>query len=105
MRTLGDLCLLLACVGTGLFAQTSSITGNVTDPTESVIPGATITFVNLDTGAERTAIADPQGRYTVTQMAPGFYKATAKAPGFADVEVEGFELRVSAPSTLEIKFE
>jgi hypothetical protein len=104
MRTLGYLSLLLACAGTGLFAQTSSITGNVTDPTASVIPGATITFVNLDTGAERTAIADPQGRYTVTQMAPGFYKATAKAPGFADVEVERIELLVNQPSTLEIKF-
>lgn len=104
MRTLGYLSLLLACVGTGLFAQTSSITGNVTDPTGSVIPGATITFVNLDTGAERTAISDPQGRYTVTQMAPGIYKATAKAPGFSDVEVEKIELLVNQPATLEIKF-
>jgi len=61
-------------------------------------------MVNLDTGAERTAIADPQGRYTITQMAPGFYKVTAKAPGFADVEVERIELLVNQPSTLEIKF-
>src|SRR3984957_132676 len=104
LQRLASIFALLACVATGLLAQTSSITGNVTDPTGSVIPGATIALVNLDTGAERNSIADAQGRYTVTQMAPGFYKATAKAPGFADVEVERIELLVSQPSTLEIKF-
>jgi hypothetical protein len=92
------------CVATALMAQTSSITGNVTDPTGSVIPGATITLVNLDTGAERTTIADPQGGYTIQQIAPGFYRVTAKAPGFSDVEIERIELLVNQPSTLEIKF-
>jgi len=105
MKRLALLLLSLALAGTGLFAQTSSITGNVTDPTGSVIPGATITMVNLDTGAQRTAIADAQGSYTITQVAPGFYKVTAKAPGFSDVEVERIELLVNQPSTLEIKFE
>ena len=36
-------------------------------------------MVNLDTGAERTATADAQGRYTITQVPPGIYKVTAKA--------------------------
>ncbi len=101
---LGFLFLLLASLGVGLFAQSSSITGNVTDPTGAVIPGATITMPNIDTGAERTAIADAQGRYTIQQVPPGFYKVTAKAPGFADVIIDRIELLVNQPATLELKF-
>src|SRR5215472_13238464 len=65
---------LIACLASGLFAQSSSITGNVADPTGSVIPGAAITVTNLETAAERATVADAQGRYTITQLPPGFYK-------------------------------
>jgi hypothetical protein len=92
-------------MGVGLFAQSSSITGNVADPTGAVIPGAAITMHNIDTGAERSTTADAQGRYTIQQLAPGFYKVTAKAPGFADVIIERVELLVNQPATVELKFE
>ena len=104
MKRLASLFLLLACVGVGLFAQTSSVTGNVTDPTGAVIPGATITLVNVDTGATRNATADSQGRYTMEQLTPGFYKVTAKSTGFGDFVVERIELLVGQPATLEIAF-
>jgi hypothetical protein len=96
--------LLVACLATGLFAQSSSITGNVTDPTGSVIPNANVTLANLDTGAERLATADAQGSYTIQQLPPGFYKVTAKAPGFADLIVNRVELLVNQPATLDLKF-
>ncbi len=104
MKRLVSLFLLLACFGVGLFAQSSSITGNVTDPTGAVIPGATITLANLDTGATRSAVADSQGRYNIQQLPPGFYKVTAKATGFADFVVDRLELLVNQPATLEIAF-
>jgi hypothetical protein len=104
MKRLASLFLLLACFGVGLFAQSSSITGNVTDPTGAVIPGATINLLNLDNGATRNAVADSQGRYTLEQLAPGFYKVTAKATGFGDFVVERMELLVNQPATLEIAF-
>ncbi|HTB13944.1 MAG TPA: carboxypeptidase-like regulatory domain-containing protein [Bryobacteraceae bacterium] len=97
--------LLLACFGVGLFGQSSSITGNVTDPTGAVIPGATITMRNIDTGADRTTVADTQGRYNIQQLPPGFYKITAKAPGFSDVVIERVELLVNQPATVELQFE
>ncbi len=97
--------LLMIGLATILLAQTSSITGNVVDPSGSVIPAANITLVNLDTGAERLAIADGQGRYTVQQVPPGIYKVTAKAPGFGDVVVDKVELLVNQPATLDLKFE
>jgi hypothetical protein len=92
---------LCAC----LSAQTSSITGNVLDPTGSVIPNAQITIVNLGTGAERSAKSDAQGEYTIQQAAPGTYKLTAKAAGFGDVVIDKVELLVNQPATLQLKFE
>jgi hypothetical protein len=89
----------------GLFAQSSSITGNVTDPSGAVIPGATITMREVNTGAERSTTADAQGRYNIQQLPPGFYKITAKAPGFSDVIIERVELLVNQPATVELKFE
>ena len=63
MKRLVSLFLLLACFGVGLFAQSSSINGNVMDPSGAVIPGATISLLNLGTGAERHTVADTEGRY------------------------------------------
>ena len=102
--TISKIVLLVACFAAGLFAQSSSITGSVTDPTGSVIPNANITIDNLDTGAERVATADAKGSYTIEQVPPGFYKVTAKAPGFADLIVNRLELLVNEPATLDLKF-
>ncbi|MGA7237422.1 MAG: carboxypeptidase-like regulatory domain-containing protein [Bryobacteraceae bacterium] len=102
--TVSKTILLAACFATGLFAQLSSITGSVTDPTGSVIPNANITITNLGTGAERVATSDAQGSYTIGQVPPGFYKVTAKAPGFADFIVNRIELLVNEPATLDLKF-
>jgi len=90
---------------TGLFAQTTSITGTVSDPSGAVIPSASISIVNIETGAQRETTADAQGRYTIQQVVPGTYKLTAKAPGFADVVIERVELLVSQPATVPITFE
>ena len=102
-RLLGLLFLCLITV-TGLFAQTTSLTGTVSDPSGAVIPNATITIVDLATGTQRTVDADNQGRYTMQLVPPGTYKLTAKAPGFTDVVIEKVELLVSQPATVPITF-
>jgi hypothetical protein len=69
-----------------------------------VIPGAAINIVNVQTGAQRDATADTQGRYTFALVTPGTYKLTAKASGFNDVVIEKLELLVSQPSTVPVIF-
>ncbi len=92
-------------LGTALFGQTSSLTGTVTDPSGAVIPNATISIVETQTGAQREGKADSQGRYTLQQLTPGTYKLTAKATGFSDVVMNNVELQVNQPATVNITFE
>jgi len=104
MSRWASLGFLFLCVCASMFAQTTSLTGTVTDPSGAVIPNATITIVNSETGAQRDAVADNQGRYTISLVTPGTYKLTAKATGFTDVLIEKVELLVSQPATVPITF-
>ena len=89
----------------GLFGQQTQLNGTVTDPTGAVIPNASITIANTETGAQRETASDNQGRYTMAQVTPGTYRLTAKAAGFADVVVNRLELLVNQPATVPIVFE
>lgn len=92
-------------IATVVFGQTTSLTGTVTDPSGAVIPSATITIVNVQTGAQRETTSDPQGRYTMSQLKPGTYRLTAKASGFSDVVMNNVELLVNQPATVDLLFE
>jgi Ca-activated chloride channel homolog len=54
----------------------------VTDPAGSVVPGATVTIRDQNTGATRTVITDAGGNYNVAGLPPGTYSVTVEAPGF-----------------------
>ena len=83
MKRLAVLFLLLACLGVGLFAQSSSLTGNVTDGTGAAIPTARIEVVNSGTGLVKTANTDDRGVYLLSDLLPGTYKITISAPSFS----------------------
>jgi len=61
---------------------TSAIAGQVTDATSSAIPGALVTITNRETGLQRRATADQQGRFNFPQLKPGAYSVKAEAEGF-----------------------
>jgi hypothetical protein len=97
------LCFITA---TQLFSQGfTSLNGLVTDPSGAIIPEATVTISNPQTGQQRQTKSDGSGRYSFQQVTPGRYKLTANATGFSDVVIESVELLVNTPSTLELKFE
>src|SRR5262245_55099079 len=66
-----------------LRAQSTSatLTGTVTDSSAAVVPGATITAVNVNTAAERVAITDETGRYQIQNLDAGPYRITVARPG------------------------
>jgi Carboxypeptidase regulatory-like domain/TonB dependent receptor/TonB-dependent Receptor Plug Domain len=61
---------------------TGTISGDVTDTTGAVVPGATITVQNLGTAETRTATTTGTGSYRVPDLAIGKYKVSASAQGF-----------------------
>lgn len=62
--------------------QTSQITGRVTDPSEAVIPGASVTVLNEQTGVERTVTTNELGYYTAPLLTRGNYEVRVEATGF-----------------------
>ncbi len=61
----------------------ADVVGTVRDDTGGVLPGATVTAVNLATNVTRVAVTDQAGRYLVAALPPGTYRLTAGLKGFA----------------------
>ncbi len=61
---------------------TSAIVGQVRDTTDAVVPGATVTITNHETGLKRSARTDDAGRFNFPQLKPGTYSVRAEARGF-----------------------
>ena len=61
---------------------TSAIIGQVTDTTGAVVPDATVTITNQETGLKRTAKTDSGGRLNFPQLKPGAYAVRVEAEGF-----------------------
>jgi hypothetical protein len=67
------------------FAQgetTSAIVGQVADATGAVVPGASVTITNQETGLKRSATTDDGGRFNFPQLKPGAYSVKVEAQGF-----------------------
>ena len=80
------------------------LSGTVTDGTGAVLPGATVTLRNLDTGLSRSTVTDGQGRYTFNAMPPtGKWSLAVELQGFAPETREGLEFQ--ANTRPEIGFE
>jgi Carboxypeptidase regulatory-like domain len=77
------------------YAQTeAAIVGVVTDETKAVLPGVTITAIDLATARQLTALTDVRGEYRLPSMPPGRYKLQAELQGFATMVVPEVELLV-----------
>ena len=96
MRHISAFALAFACLTLALFGQAfSSLSGTITDPSGGIIPGATVTIVNNETGVQRETVSYSQGRYSFAQIPPGNYRLAAKSTGFADVTIKTVQLQVN----------
>ena len=78
----GALALVLAAPAAAQQTE-SRIVGRISDANGGVLPGVTVTITAAQTGAVRTAVTDADGRYTVTNLAPGEYEVRVELSGFA----------------------
>ena len=87
LRFAGFSFLLLCLFTLGASAQSQITTGTivttVTDSSGAVVPGASVTVANVDTGFERSGSTDGNGRFVAPQLPPGNYSVTVTQSGFA----------------------
>src|SRR5438128_4196107 len=96
------ICLGLFSVAAFGQAETGQISGKVIDPNGAVIPNATVTVKSVNTTAERTATADSDGVYLVTNLQPGLYDVTVQG-GSCTALTQRVEITPGARVTLESK--
>ena len=96
--------VLLACFAASLQAQVSGvISGTITDPSGAVVSGASVTIVNLDQGAVRTAVSNGQGWYEAGPLPAGAYEIRALKQGFAETVRTGVRLAVGQEATVDLR--
>ena len=81
-------------LATPALAQYGQIEGQVIDSTGAVLPGATVTAVNEDTGVSRSSTSDATGDYRLPALLPGTYTVRAELSGFQTVETTGVILTI-----------
>ena len=59
-------------------AQNAQITGSVKDSSGAIIPGATVTARNADTGLTRAAVTDDSGDFRLPSLPPGRYSVSTE---------------------------
>ena len=74
---------------------TGTIQGTVTDQTNAVVPGVTVTARNVDTGRTQEAISTATGQYAIPLLQSGMYEVTFALSGFQSVTRRGIELHVN----------
>jgi len=102
------LCLVCMSATPSAHAQAvyGSITGSVTDPQGSGVPGAKVVVTNVTKGTTEEATTNESGNYTVTHLIPDAYKIRIEAPGFKAYEIPsvrvGADTAVRADAQLQV---
>jgi len=103
------LALALLFAGThntyGQNANSGEIKGIVTDTTNAVVPSATVSVVNTQTGVTINTVTNGDGIYDLPSVEPGNYTVTVSKEGFRDAVRKGITLPVgtiAVNATLEV---
>jgi hypothetical protein len=84
---------------------TASISGTVTDTSQSVLPGVQITFVHTATQTITTTTTNNAGVYIEPSLPVGAYEVTAEAKGFKKSVRTGITLEVGDNPTIDFTLE
>ncbi|HEV2103292.1 MAG TPA: carboxypeptidase-like regulatory domain-containing protein [Candidatus Acidoferrum sp.] len=102
------LAALVAFAPAAAWGQSSSsgtIMGVVTDNTNAVVPGATVTITEAGTGASRTTTTNEVGRYIFASVQPGSYDLKVSQQGFVTTVVPSLVVQVGLQVTENAKLQ
>ncbi len=83
MKRFFNVLMLLILTSVAMTAQTTTgrLIGTVSGP-DGLLPGATVTVTDTQTGRELTAVTDGGGSFQFEQLSFGFYTVRVSQPGF-----------------------
>ncbi|HRH46204.1 MAG TPA: carboxypeptidase regulatory-like domain-containing protein, partial [Pyrinomonadaceae bacterium] len=91
-----------------LSAQTGSsgqITGTVTDQNGAIVPDATITVTQVDTGSKRTVTTNADGNYAIANLPIGIYRLAITKTGFKETSISNVVVNVSNTTRQDISLQ
>ena len=89
--------LSFALLSAPMFGQSSaSLGGTVVDASQAVLPGASMTAANIDTGVETRTTANNAGVYNFPSLQPGTYNVSAEAGGFQKSTITNVKLGIGS---------
>ena len=86
-------------------AGSGSVGGTVTDQSNAVVVGATVTLRDVSTGAVRTSATNDSGRYYIANVLPGTYDMTVTKTGFRETKLSKQAVNVGSDLTLNVTLE
>src|SRR5436190_2337281 len=66
----------------------ATLSGTVTDPSDSAVPGAAVTLERHDTAFSRSSPTTSSGTYVFDQIPPGAYTLAVRSQGFQPYRAE-----------------
>jgi hypothetical protein len=102
--------LLVVCMGSvlPLWSQSTSsgtVAGSVTDPSNAVVPGATVALTDSSTNIARSTTTNKEGRYIFVDVTPGVYNISVTKSGFATTKTERQEVKVGESLTRNLSLQ
>ena len=86
-------------------ATTGSINGKVTDNTNAVLPGVTVTVASPSMQGVRTASTGDDGSYRFPAVPPGVYKITYELSGFGTIVREDVRVTLGFTATINAEMQ
>ena len=105
LRIISAFVLSLA-VGSSAFAQSTAINGTiegtVKDEQGALLPGVTVTVINIDSGEQRVVVTNESGLYRAPLLSLGTYRVAAELQGFKKFEQTGVSLRAGQTAVIDV---
>jgi hypothetical protein len=79
---------------------TGAINGRVTDASDAVMPGVTVTITSPSQMGVRTEVTDADGNYRFSAVTPGDYVVAFELAGFSSVRNEGIRVSLGFTATV-----
>src|SRR5688500_37393 len=80
----------------------AGIQGTVTDSTGALVPDATVTLTNKETGAKQTTQSSGDGFYRISGLAPGRYSLVIEKTGFKKQSFENVVINAEDTQGIDV---